>query len=332
MIPSISARESTPISAMNTIRVRGVPAGRRPARRQRRPSAGELKHHRLAGLLHGFEQPLRPRQLRREPADRRLQPGQRHRPFRRPAQRLETIRRRPPRSRLARRRRSIDIRKERAALPGHRHAAHRPAPPPDGSPGPHRAPARGWPRPPGPPCSAPRHRPRVSGTAAAHRRTWKAQPSHPPRTAPFPAALPARSRGPSGCARRPWGSATPLVSITMTSGRGSRRNRPASVRSRSPSSEQQMQPLLRLTTPSAAPVISSASILMAPKSLTTAAIRFPSACASKWFTTVVLPAPRNPATSTTGTGIFSPRQRAGAPAGRASPPDQARHPISAAGR
>src|SRR5271156_7071895 len=99
------------------------------------------------------------------------------------------------------------------------------------------------------------------------------------------------------------GSATPLVSITMTSGRGSRRSRMASVRSRSPSSEQQIQPLLRLTTPPAAPVISSASMFIAPKSLTTAAIRLPPACASRWFTTVVLPAPRKPATSTTGTDI-----------------------------
>src|ERR1700722_15552105 len=99
------------------------------------------------------------------------------------------------------------------------------------------------------------------------------------------------------------GSATPLVSITISSGRGSRRSRTASVRSKSPCSEQQMQPLLRLTTPSAAPVISSASMLTAPKSLTTAAIRLPPACASRWFTTVVLPAPRNPATSTTGTDI-----------------------------
>src|SRR5215218_7814850 len=41
--------------------------GRRPARRQRRPAAGELKHHRLARLLHRIKQPLRPRQLRREP-------------------------------------------------------------------------------------------------------------------------------------------------------------------------------------------------------------------------------------------------------------------------
>src|SRR5438445_9112943 len=68
-----------------------------------------------------------------------------------------------------------------------------------------------------------------------------------------------------------------------------------------------MQPLLRLITPSLAPAISSASMLIAPKSLTTAASRRPSACASRWFTTVVLPAPRKPVTSRIGTGIISPR-------------------------
>ncbi|MGY3369180.1 hypothetical protein ACVWZL_006305 [Bradyrhizobium sp. GM2.4] len=64
-----------------------------------------------------------------------------------------------------------------------------------------------------------------------------------------------------------------------------------------------MQPLARLTTPSLAPAISSASMLIAPKSLTTAAIRRPSACASRWFTTVVLPAPRKPVTRRMGTGM-----------------------------
>ncbi len=99
------------------------------------------------------------------------------------------------------------------------------------------------------------------------------------------------------------GSATPLVSITIASGCGDRRRIVASVRSRSPSREQQMQPFARLTTPSLAPAISSASMLMAPKSLTTAAIRRPPAWASRWFTTVVLPAPRKPVTSRTGTGM-----------------------------
>ncbi|MEY9189172.1 hypothetical protein ABH987_002800 [Bradyrhizobium ottawaense] len=67
-----------------------------------------------------------------------------------------------------------------------------------------------------------------------------------------------------------------------------------------------MQPLARLTTPSLAPAISSASMLIAPKSLTIAAIRRPSACANRWFTTVVLPAPRKPVTRRMGTGMGQP--------------------------
>ena len=113
------------------------------------------------------------------------------------------------------------------------------------------------------------------------------------------------------------GSATPLVSITMASGRGLRRSRLASVRSKSPSSEQQMQPLARLMTPLSAPAISSASILIAPKSLTTAAMRRPSACCRMRLTSVVLPAPRKPVTSRIGTcmAVRLPRRRGGAPAG-----------------
>ena len=102
---------------------------------------------------------------------------------------------------------------------------------------------RDRPRPPGPPCSTPPRRPPAAATAATHHPASPPVSSRPPRTAPSPAAPPARSPGPSGCARYPPGSATPLVSITMNSGRGSRRSSAASVRSRSPSSEQQMQPL-----------------------------------------------------------------------------------------
>lgn len=61
------------------------------------------------------------------------------------------------------------------------------------------------------------------------------------------------------------GWAVPLVSITMASGRGSRRRSAARVRRRSPSSEQQTQPFAMLTTPPLAPAMSSASMLMLPK-------------------------------------------------------------------
>ncbi len=68
MMLSISARERTPISAMKTIRVRGTPGRERSARRQRRAPAGELKHRQPPGLLHRLEQPLCPRELRRQPS------------------------------------------------------------------------------------------------------------------------------------------------------------------------------------------------------------------------------------------------------------------------
>ena len=62
-----------------------------------------------------------------------------------------------------------------------------------------------------------------------------------------------------------------------------------------------MQPFARLTTPPAAPDSRAASMAMAPKSLTTAASRRPPGSASRWLISVVLPAPRNPVTSRTGT-------------------------------
>jgi hypothetical protein len=96
------------------------------------------------------------------------------------------------------------------------------------------------------------------------------------------------------------GSATPLVSITMPSGTGSRR----SSRSRGPQQVALQRAadaaILQADHAVACPSISSASMLMAPKSLTTAAIRRPSACRQQWFTTVVLPAPRKPATRRMG--------------------------------
>ena len=72
MIASISAIDRTPISAMNTIRVRGTPAARAPPGAKRRAPAGELKHRQSPGLIYRLEQPLRPRQFRRQPTDRLL--------------------------------------------------------------------------------------------------------------------------------------------------------------------------------------------------------------------------------------------------------------------
>ncbi len=157
--------------------------------------------------------------------------------------------------------------------------------------------------PPPPPdraCSAPQYRQRATATGGAR----------PRGRSEAPVASITQSTVSSGASRRitgsirlrtmSAGSATPLVSMTMWSGFGSRRSSVESVRSKSPSSEQQMQPLARLTTPSLAPAISSASMLIAPKSLTMAAMRRPSALARRWLTTVVLPAPRKPVTRRRG--------------------------------
>ncbi len=73
----------------------------------------------------------------------------------------------------------------------------------------------------------------------------------------------------------PRGSATPLASITISSGGCAPAITVFSVRSRSPCSEQQMQPFFRPITASVAVSISFASMLMLPKSLTMAAIRNP---------------------------------------------------------
>ena len=96
------------------------------------------------------------------------------------------------------------------------------------------------------------------------------------------------------------------------------------MRSRSLSSEQQMQPFsgsphhrrardqLRID-------VDRAEIV------DTAAIRLPSGCASRRFTSVVLPAPRNPVTSITGTDISAPGN--GPPHRLARPRRQVQHAV-----
>src|SRR6266436_2067321 len=90
------------------------------------------------------------------------------------------------------------------------------------------------------------------------------------------------------------GRDTPLVSMTMWSGSGSRSKSLITSRNRSSRIVQQTQPLARLMVSPSTATISLASMLIEPKSLTRTAIRRPSECCRIWLTSEVLPQPRNP--------------------------------------
>ena len=102
------------------------------------------------------------------------------------------------------------------------------------------------------------------------------------------------------------GSARPLVSMTMCSGGRSRSISRRMVGRKSSATVQQMQPLASSTmSPSPQPSrprpqSSSRSTPASPNSLTMKAKRRPPACAIRWRTNVVLPAPRKPVTTVAG--------------------------------
>src|SRR5712671_2079005 len=108
------------------------------------------------------------------------------------------------------------------------------------------------------------------------------------------------------------GSASPLVSITMRPKCGmTPRSRSTTMRCsaicRSERKLQHRQPLPSSTVFSLLSRSSASSMPASPNSLTRTAVPWPSGVSKKCFTSVVLPAPRNPVT--TVTGIRAPRSR-----------------------
>src|SRR6266498_484790 len=97
------------------------------------------------------------------------------------------------------------------------------------------------------------------------------------------------------------GRETPLVSMTMWSGSGSRSISLITSRNRSSRIVQQTQPLARLMVWPSTATISLASMLIEPKSLTRTATRRPSEWCRIWLTSEVLPEPRNPPMMVSGT-------------------------------
>src|SRR5881397_3785352 len=97
------------------------------------------------------------------------------------------------------------------------------------------------------------------------------------------------------------GRETPLVSMTMWSGSGSRSRSLITSPNRSSRIVQHTQPLARLMVWPSTATISLASMLIEPKSLTRTATRRPSEWCRIWLTSEVLPEPRNPPMMVTGT-------------------------------
>src|SRR5271170_7773358 len=115
-----------------------------------------------------------------------------------------------------------------------------------------------------------------------------------------------RKRGNVNVDAIPVGTATPLASSTMYSGRSGMSSTDITASIRSSRIEQQTQPFARLTTPDRTPTTRSASMFTSPKSLTRTATRSPWSPSSIRFSRVVLPAPRKPVSTVTGTGGGAP--------------------------
>ena len=98
----------------------------------------------------------------------------------------------------------------------------------------------------------------------------------------------------------PVGSATPLASSTMYSGRSGRSMTWITASERSSRIEQQTQPLARLITSLSTSTTRSASMLIEPKSLTRTPTFIPWSPLRMRLSRVVLPAPRNPVSTVTG--------------------------------
>ena len=88
------------------------------------------------------------------------------------------------------------------------------------------------------------------------------------------------------------GSASPVVSTMMASNLPLRRISPSMMRTRSPRTVQQMQPLFISNTSSSAPTTRSLSMPISPNSLTMTAYFLPCGSDRMRLSRVVLPAPR----------------------------------------
>ncbi len=111
------------------------------------------------------------------------------------------------------------------------------------------------------------------------------------------------SKAHSNVAATGIGSEIPVGSMRMVSKRPSRASAPTLSR-RSSRRVQQIQPLVSSTRRSPPrPEISEASMSTSLMSLTTTATRRPSRLASTWLSSVVLPAPRKPDSTVTGTRV-----------------------------
>ena len=97
------------------------------------------------------------------------------------------------------------------------------------------------------------------------------------------------------------GSARPVVSTTIRSIGSGRSSTRCTASCNSPLIEQQMQPLLSSTIESLVATTSSLSMPTSPNSLTSTALRSPCWLLRMWLSRVVLPAPRKPVSSVTGT-------------------------------
>src|SRR3954454_7400073 len=116
-----------------------------------------------------------------------------------------------------------------------------------------------------------------------------------------------RTAGQSNAFKSGWGSARPEVSMTMASSERSRASNLSMVGMKSSATVQQMQPLVSSTISPGAQAFAAHSSTSppsnpaSPNSLTITAMRRPSACVSSERSSVVLPAPRNPVSTVTGT-------------------------------
>src|SRR5882757_9576156 len=126
-----------------------------------------------------------------------------------------------------------------------------------------------------------------------------------------------RTAGQSNAFNSGCGSANPEVSITMASSGRSRDSNLSMVGTKSSATVQQMQPLVSSTMSPGAQAFAAHSSTSppsnpaSPNSLTITAMRRPSACVSSERNSVVLPAPKNPVSTVTGTrdiSIFSSRR------------------------
>ena len=97
------------------------------------------------------------------------------------------------------------------------------------------------------------------------------------------------------------GSASPVVSIRMRSKRSLRFIKAPRMRIRSPRTVQQMQPLFISKISSSASSTSASSIPTSPNSFSMTAMRCPCSSVRMRLSSVVLPEPRNPVSTVTGT-------------------------------